>query len=61
MGVSVTLGGARIAKQSIAERFHGKALPDTLAGVKDVRVYCPKFGRHYAQRDYRHIVLVLKG
>ena len=56
MGISVTLEGPRTAKQSIAERFRGKELPLNLMGLKDARVYCPKFGRHYGQRDNRQIV-----
>ena len=60
MGLSVTLEGPRIKKQSIAEKFHGKELPPNIAALKDARVYCPKFGRHYAQRDKRQIVLVLR-
>ena len=60
MGISVTLEGARIAKQSIAERFRGEELPANIAGLKDARVYCPKFGRHYGQRDAEQIFLVLR-
>jgi hypothetical protein len=59
-GISVSVEGPRIEKQSIAERFRGKELPAKIAELKDTRVYCPKFGRHYGQRDYRQIVLVLR-
>jgi hypothetical protein len=60
MGIAVSVEGSRIGKQSIAERFRGKELPANIAGLKDTRVYCPKFGRHYGQKDYRQIVLVLR-
>ena len=60
MGISVTLEAPQIAEQSIAERFPGKELPANIAALKDVRVYCPKFGRHYGQRDDKQIFLILR-
>ena len=61
MGISITLEGPQIAKQSIAEKFRGKELPANIAGLKDARVYCPKLGRHYGQRDNEQIFLISKG
>jgi hypothetical protein len=60
MEISVTVAGPQITKQSIAEKFRGKELPANIAGLKDVRIYCPKFGRHYGQRDAKQIFLVLR-
>ena len=60
MGISVTVAGPQITKQSIAERFHGKELPPTIAALNDTRIYCPKFGRHYGQRDNKKIFLILR-
>jgi hypothetical protein len=60
MDLSFTLEGPKIMRQSIAERFRGKKLPANLAGLKDTRTYCPRFGRHYAPKDVKRIFLVLK-
>ena len=60
MEISVTLEGPRLAKQSIAEKFRGKELPANIVGLKAARTYCPKFGRHYGQRDNKQIFLVLR-
>jgi hypothetical protein len=60
MGTTVSLPGAPV-KQSMAQAFPKKNPPDHLAGLRDIRVYCPKFGRHYAQKDDKKIILVPVG
>ena len=59
LGISVTLeDGPAKKKQSIADAYEGKDLPPSLAALKDSRVYCPKTGRQYSQRDSQKIFLV---
>jgi hypothetical protein len=60
LGISVGLAGPPAKKQSIAEKFHGQKLPPNLEKLSDARIFCPKFGRHYAQRDEKQIFLVLR-
>jgi hypothetical protein len=58
MGISVTLDDGPTTKKSVADLYECKELPPTLAGLKDKRVYCPKTGRQYAQRDTKKIFFV---
>ena len=58
MEVVVMLQGGPTSKQSIGDRYQGKDLPSELAALKDNRVYCPKFGRHYSQKNEREIFLI---
>jgi hypothetical protein len=56
--LSVFLDGGPLKKQSVAAAYPENNLPPNLATLKDVRVYCPKTGRQYAQTDYKQIFLV---
>jgi hypothetical protein len=58
LGISVTLDDGPANKQSIADAYADKDLPPSLAALKDRRVYCPKTGRQYSQRDTKKIFLV---
>jgi hypothetical protein len=58
LGISVTLDDGPANKQSIADAYEDKNLPPSLAALKDRRVYCPKTGRQYSQRDTKKIFLV---
>jgi hypothetical protein len=58
LGISVTVDDGPVNKQSIADAYEGKDLPQSLAALKDRRVYCPKTGRQYSQRDTKKILLV---
>jgi rubrerythrin len=58
MEIFVMLENGPAAKQSIGDRYDGKELPSELAALKDMRVYCPKFGRHYSQRNEKKIFLI---
>jgi hypothetical protein len=60
MGISVAVTGTPIKKQSVAEKFSGQKLPRNIQSLNDTRTYCPKFGRHYAQRDDKQIFLILR-
>jgi uncharacterized protein with GYD domain len=61
MGISVTLENGPASQQSIAEVYAGKDLPSSLSMLKGTRVYCPKTGRHYSQKDNTKIFLVPAG
>ena len=58
LGISVTLDDGPANKQSIADGYEDKDPPPSLAALKDRRVYCPKTGRQYSQRDTKKIFLV---
>ena len=57
MGIIVSLPGAPINKQSIADAYPNKDPPANIATLRDSRVHCPKLGRHYAQKDDKKIIL----
>jgi hypothetical protein len=57
MGTTVSLPGEGV-QQSIARAFRTKRLPANIAALNEIRVYCPKLGRHYAQKDNEKIILV---
>lgn len=57
-GITVNLAEGPVNKQSVADAFRGKDPPANVAALKDMRVHCPKLGRHYAQRDDKKIFLV---
>jgi len=57
MGTTVSLPG-ELVKQSVALAFCNKNPPATIAALKDIRLYCPMLGRHYAQKDDKKIILV---
>jgi HD-like signal output (HDOD) protein len=54
-GIVITLNGGPVNKQHLAEAFPKRDRP---ANVNDVRVYCHKVGRHYAQNDPKKIFLI---
>ena len=58
LGISATLDDGPANKQSIADAYEDKDFPPSLAALKDRRVYCPKTGRQYSQRDAKKIFLV---
>lgn len=58
MEIFVMLENGPASKQSIGERYQGKDLPSELAALKDKRVYCPKLGRHYSQKNEKEIFLI---
>ena len=60
MGIKVNLSGEPV-RQSLAGAFPNKDPPQDLAAVKTIRLYCPKLGRRYAQKDDRKIILVPVG
>jgi hypothetical protein len=60
-GLSVFLESVHAKKQSIAAAFPKKGLPPNLATLTDIRVYCPKTGRQYAQTNYKQIFLIPVG
>ena len=57
MGTTVSLPGEAV-KQSVARAFPNKDPPSNVTTPNGVRLYCPKLGRHYSQRDDRKIFLV---
>jgi hypothetical protein len=59
--LSVFLEVVPTKKQSVAAAYPDKNLPPNLATLKDVRVYCPKTGRQYAQTDFKQLFLVPLG
>jgi hypothetical protein len=62
LGISVRLAdGPAKKKQSIADAYQGQDLPPSLAALKDSRVYCPKTGRQYSQKDTNKIFLMPRG
>jgi hypothetical protein len=58
MGISISLPGAPINKQSLADAYPNKDPPPNIAALKDNRVQCHKSGRQYAQKDDKKIFLV---
>jgi hypothetical protein len=60
-GLFVILESVHAKKQSVANAFLKKGLPPNLATLKDIRVYCPKTGRQYAQTNYKQIFLTAVG
>ena len=50
MGTAVSLPG-ELFKQSIARAFSNKTPPANTAALEDIRLYCPKLGRHYMIRE----------
>jgi rubrerythrin len=54
----ITLEKGPISRKSIAEGYEGGTLPPELAALKDKRIYCPKTGRHYAQKNESRIFLI---
>ena len=60
-GLSVFLDTGPPKRQSVADAYSTKKLPSNLGMLKDVRVYCPRTGRQYAQTDYKQIFLVRIG
>jgi hypothetical protein len=58
MGITVSLSGTPLNKQSIADAYPNKDPPATIAALKDNRMHCPRIGRHYAQKDDNKIFLV---
>jgi hypothetical protein len=58
LGISVTLQDGPLNKQSIADVYAGKDLPPNFAVLENKRVYCPKTGRQYSQKDNAKIFLV---
>lgn len=61
IGITVSLNGGPTSKQSIGEAFANKDPPANIAELKEIRVHCPKIGRHYAQKDDRKIFLIPMG
>lgn len=61
MEVFVMLQNGPTSKQTIGDRYEGKELPPEFAELKDKRVYCPKLGRHYSQKNENQIFLVPVG
>jgi rubrerythrin len=58
MEIFVMLEDGPAGKQSIGDRYHGKQLPSELAALKNRRLYCPKLGRHYSQKNENQIFLI---
>lgn len=58
MEIFVMVENGPANKQSIADHYRGKELPSELAKIKDMRVYCPKLGRHYSQKNDKEIFLI---
>jgi rubrerythrin len=58
MEVFVRLENGPECQQSIGETFRGRDLPPELAGSRDKRIYCPKTGRHYAQKNQDRVFLI---
>ena len=58
MAVSVILSDGPIEKQSIADLYHGKTLPKSLAELTSRSVSCSKTGRQSIQKDKHQIFLV---
>jgi rubrerythrin len=54
----ITLEDGPVRRQSVAESYTESNLPPELAALKDKRIYCPKTGRHYAQKNDNQIFLV---
>jgi hypothetical protein len=53
----ITLENGPISRTSIGESYQRRILPPELAALKDKRIYCPKTGRHYAQKNESQIFL----
>lgn len=58
LDVVITLENGPVSRKSIGESYQGKSLPPELAALKDKRIYCPKTGRHYAQKNENQIFLI---
>jgi hypothetical protein len=56
--LSVFLDSGPNKKESVAAVYAKKDLPPNLATLKDIRVYCPRTGRQYAQTNYKQIFLI---
>jgi hypothetical protein len=61
MGSCVSLQDGPSSKQSITDVYAGEDLPSNLAELKDKRIYCPKTGRQYSQKDNKKVFLVPVG
>jgi hypothetical protein len=57
-GIAITLQSGPRQNQSVAAAFPKEELPPNLDTLKEIRVYCPKTGRGYAQANYKKIFLV---
>jgi len=55
---TISLPVGPVNKQSIEEAYANKDPPAHIAALKDMRVHCPKTGRHYAQKDDKKVFLV---
>jgi hypothetical protein len=55
---TVSLPVGPVSKQSIADAYANKDPPIQIVALKDMRVHCPKIGRHYAQKDDKKIFLI---
>ena len=58
VGISVTLEGGPVVKQSIAALYGGHPLPKILSDLSNHSVSCPMTGRQSTQKDNHHIFLV---
>lgn len=58
MDVSVAVENGPMTKHSIGQTYQGKDLSPQLAALRERRVYCPKTGRQYPQKNDHHIFLV---
>ncbi len=58
MEIFVMLESGPTSKQSIGDRYRGRELPAELAALRDKRVYCPKLGRQYSQKNEKEIFLI---
>jgi rubrerythrin len=60
MDVLISLDDGPLVTKSIGESY-GVSLPPELAALKEKRIYCPKTGRHYAQKNEMQIFLIPVG
>jgi hypothetical protein len=61
MGICVSLEDGPASKQSITDLYMGIDVPPNLGALRDKRVYCPKTGRQYSQKDNKKVFLVPVG
>lgn len=61
-GISITIDGGPVHRQSIGDFYEGKSLPKTLSTIASDSFSCPLTGRQFIQKDTKQIFLVpIKG
>ena len=57
-GISITMEGGPVDKQSIGDFYNGKSFPKSLASLSSTTLTCHLTGRQFIQKDTKQIFLV---